>query len=88
MEHQAKDYHNQDVFTGENEKISILRRLNIRLIIYLDDVLLMAESISELLIARDTLIFLLFQWPECVCKILAKTKHSWLLQTHLKFLRC
>ena len=35
--------------------ISVLRRMNKRLIIYLDDILLMAQSISELNIARDSL---------------------------------
>ena len=39
--------------------ISILRRINIRLIIYLDDMLLMAASLSEILIARDSTMFLL-----------------------------
>uniref|UniRef100_A0A7M5U2R2 Reverse transcriptase domain-containing protein n=1 Tax=Clytia hemisphaerica TaxID=252671 RepID=A0A7M5U2R2_9CNID len=41
--------------------VSNLRRLNIRLIIYLDDILLMAQSISELLTARDSVIFLFQQ---------------------------
>uniref|UniRef100_A0A7M6DR42 Reverse transcriptase domain-containing protein n=1 Tax=Clytia hemisphaerica TaxID=252671 RepID=A0A7M6DR42_9CNID len=39
--------------------IALLRRLNVRLIIYLDDCLLMASSIEELLMARDTLVFVL-----------------------------
>ena len=39
--------------------ISILRKLCIRVIIYLDDLLLMGTSLKELLIARDTLIYLL-----------------------------
>ena len=38
--------------------ISLLRRINIRLVIFLDDVLLMAQTIEELLMSRDTLIFL------------------------------
>ena len=38
--------------------ITLLRKLQIRLIIYLDDILLMASSKEELEIARDTLIFL------------------------------
>ena len=39
--------------------ISLLRRLNIRILIYLDDMLLMFQSIERLLIARDTVTFLL-----------------------------
>ena len=39
--------------------ISLLRRLQIRVIIYLDDMLLMSQTIEELLISRDTVIFLL-----------------------------
>ena len=39
--------------------ISLLRRLNIRILIYLDDMLLMSQSIERLLVARDTVIFLL-----------------------------
>ena len=39
--------------------ISLLRRLNIRILIYLDDMLLMCQSIERLLVARDTVIFLL-----------------------------
>ena len=39
--------------------ISLLRRLQIRVIIYLDDMLLMSQTIEELLIGRDTVIFLL-----------------------------
>ena len=38
--------------------ISLLRRLNIRILIYLDD-MLMSQSIVELLVAIDTVIFLL-----------------------------
>ena len=41
--------------------ISVLRRLNIRLLIYLDDRILMAQSLTEIKIARDTTIFLLEQ---------------------------
>ena len=40
-------------------QIAILRRLNILLIVYLDDILLIARSQKELITARDTLIFLL-----------------------------
>ena len=39
--------------------IAILRRLNVRLIIFLDDILIFAQSRKELDQARDTLIFLL-----------------------------
>ena len=39
--------------------ISIRRRINIRLIIYLDDILIMSRSLEEILISRDTVIFLL-----------------------------
>ena len=36
-----------------------MRKLNVRLIIFLDDILLMAASVRELTLARDTLIYLL-----------------------------
>ena len=39
--------------------IAVLRRIQIRIIIYLDDMLLMSQTINGLEIARDTLIFLL-----------------------------
>ena len=39
--------------------ISVLQKLKIRLIIFLDDILITASTIKELLIARDTLVFLL-----------------------------
>lgn len=39
--------------------IALLRRLNIRLIIYLDDILLMGKTLREILKSRDTLIFVL-----------------------------
>ena len=39
--------------------IALLRRLNIRIIIYLDDMLIMCQSQGELVVARETLIFLL-----------------------------
>ena len=39
--------------------ISLLRRLQIRVIIYLDDMLLMSQTLKELLMNRDTIIFLL-----------------------------
>ena len=38
--------------------ISFLKKLNVRIIIYLDDMLLMASSLKGLLMARDTLIFI------------------------------
>ena len=41
---------------------TLLRKLRIRIVIYLDDNLLIAASPEELLIARDTLIFLLPNW--------------------------
>ena len=37
----------------------MLRRLNILIIIYLDDMLLISRTIKETLMARDTVIFLL-----------------------------
>ena len=39
--------------------IVILRRINIRMIIYLDDMLLMGHSIEKISMCRDTVIFLL-----------------------------
>lgn len=39
--------------------IALMRRLNVRLIIYLDDILILASTRTELKQARDTLIFLL-----------------------------
>ena len=36
-----------------------MRKLNVRLTIFLDDILLMAASVEELTLARDTLIYLL-----------------------------
>ena len=39
--------------------MSLLRRFNIRIIIYLDDMLLLGKTMEEILVARDTLIFLL-----------------------------
>ena len=39
--------------------ISLLQRLNIRILIYLDDMLLMSQTTERLLVARDTVIFLL-----------------------------
>ena len=39
--------------------IALLRRLNIRLVIYLNDILLMGRTLEEILMSRDTLIFLL-----------------------------
>ena len=38
--------------------IAIVQKLNVRLIVYLDDILLMASTVEEILMARDTLIFL------------------------------
>ena len=39
--------------------ITLMRRLNIHLVIYLDDILLMGRTLEEILMSRDTLIFLL-----------------------------
>ena len=39
--------------------ISLIRRLNIKIVIYLDDMLLLGRSIKEVPIATDTVIFLL-----------------------------
>ena len=39
--------------------IALLRRLNVKIIIYLDDMLLMGASQPELMLGRDTLIFVL-----------------------------
>ena len=39
--------------------ITILRRINIKMLIYLDDMLLMGHSIEEISMCRDTVIFLL-----------------------------
>ena len=39
--------------------IALMRRLNVRIIIYLDDMLLMCQSVEKMLLARDTLLFLL-----------------------------
>ena len=39
--------------------IALLRQVNIRIIIYLDDMLLIGSTLPEILMARDTLIFLL-----------------------------
>ena len=39
--------------------IAILRRINVRLIIFLDDILLMEKTLQEMSMSRDTLIFLL-----------------------------
>ena len=39
--------------------IALLRRLNIHLVIYLDDILLMGRTLEEILMSRDTVNFLL-----------------------------
>ena len=41
--------------------VAILRRLNIRLIIYLDDILLMGDSLEAIEMARDTTLCLMEQ---------------------------
>ena len=62
--------------------ISILRRINIRLIIYLDDMLLMAASLSEILMARDSTMFLLHH----LGLVVNLEKSIWTPQTRLEFL--
>ena len=42
-----------------NVPIALLRRLNIGLVIYLEDILLMRRTVEEILMSRETLIFLL-----------------------------
>ena len=42
-------------------QIAIIRRINIYIIVYLDDMVLMSQAIEGLNLARDTLIFLLQQ---------------------------
>ena len=39
--------------------VSLLRRLKIRIVIYIDDMLVMAASLKEIIMARDTVIYLL-----------------------------
>ena len=39
--------------------VALLRRVNIQIIIYLDEMLLMGKTLPETIMARDTLIFLL-----------------------------
>ena len=39
--------------------VAVLRRLSIRLIIYLDDILLMGDSLEAIEMARDTILFLM-----------------------------
>ena len=39
--------------------VALLRQVNIRITIYLDDMLLIGRTLPEILMARDTLIFLL-----------------------------
>ena len=39
--------------------MTILRRINIKIIIYLDDILLIGHSLEELVMSRDTVMFLL-----------------------------
>ena len=52
--------HAPRIFTKILEfRMSLLRRLNIRITIYLDNMLLLGKTMEEILVARDTLIFLL-----------------------------
>ena len=39
--------------------MTVLRRINIKIKIYLDDILLIGHTLEEILISRDTVIFLL-----------------------------
>ena len=39
--------------------ISLLRKLNVRIIVYLNDMFLMASSLQDLLMAKDTLMYIL-----------------------------
>ena len=50
-----------NIYQNLEGTISLLRRLQIRVIIYLDDMLLMSQTLEELLMSRDTIIFLLTQ---------------------------
>ena len=45
--------------------IALVRRLNIWLIIYLDDILLMGSSLQEIMLSRDILIFILQKSGVC-----------------------
>ena len=51
----------QDIHKITQVPISMLRRLNIRLIIYSDELLLMGSNYQEICLARDTAIFLFHQ---------------------------
>ena len=55
--------------------IALFRRINIRIIVYLDDMLLlMGRSLQEIMTAKDTLIFLLQNLGFVI--ILKKSKYS------------
>ena len=45
--------------------IYLLRRINIRIIVYLDDMLLIGRTLQEIVTERDTLIFLLQKFEVC-----------------------
>ena len=49
----------KDIHKVDESSLSLLRKLYVRLIIFLDDILLMASSKEELTLVRDTLIYLL-----------------------------
>ena len=49
----------KDIHKVDESSLSLLRKLYVRLIIFLDDILLMASSKEELTFVRDTLIYLL-----------------------------
>ena len=48
------------IFTKLLKKtVSVLSRINIQIVIYLDDMLIMGQTVQEILMSRDTVIFLL-----------------------------
>ena len=49
----------KDIHKVDESSLSLLRKLYVRLIIFLDDILLMVSSKEELALVRDTLIYLL-----------------------------
>ena len=44
---------------AKNTSVCVLRRINIRIVIYLDNMLIMGQTMEEILMRRDTVIFLL-----------------------------
>ena len=59
--------------------VSVLRRLMIRVIIYLDDLLILENGMKEILMARDSVIFLLQHLDVVINlkKCVYKKKSSW-----------